>query len=169
MGRYNYINISPIIIDSVSLENTYALGETINFSSSNLGNTTLKLSSPFIGRTYTYEYEYCALDGCKNYKDQIGINYLTNNSSLIVFDYEYTLDKEAPYALHSVLLNKLMQNFGRIQYLKDNKLVYASIKDVTPNNMKKQVAFETTRDIETSKEVYLSLIIRNKEYTYRIK
>ena len=169
VGKFNYVTITPIIIDKVTDEGTIKVGEELNLSGSNLGNSTFKINNVFNTSKYIYEYEKCELDVCNNYKDIITINYTNNNKILMVMDYEYKLDKEVPFYNNATDINKFVDNFIKIKYLEGEEVKYAKVKNVTPKNMKSQIAIETDKDIENAKELYVVISIRNKEYNIQVK
>ena len=48
-------------------------------------------------------------------------------------------------------------------------MVYSNINNRTPNNLKDKIIIEVSSDVLSANEVYLSFMIRNKEYLIRIK
>ena len=84
-------------------------------------------------------------------------------------DYEYKLDKEVPFYNNATDINKFVDNFIKIKYLEGEEVKYAKVKNVTPKNMKSQIAIETDKDIENAKELYVVISIRNKEYNIQVK
>lgn len=170
IGRHNYVSISPIVINKVSVTGSVNQNEEINFTNSNLGDTKLTLSNPIITDRYIYNYEHCIKDNCTNYKDIVSIDYTTNDSVLIVMDYIFELDNTIPFYNYSNNINTFVKTFMKVKYIdRDNKEKYASIKNVTPNKLKNQIVVEVTNKVQESSEIYISLIIRNKEYLVKIK
>ncbi|MBE6157038.1 MAG: DUF4352 domain-containing protein [Firmicutes bacterium] len=168
-SKYNYITITPILINKVSLEKTISIGEELSFVTSNLGNTTLTLSNPVITEKYIYDYEYCSNNICNTYKDLININYTKNEKTLIILDYSYNIDKETPYYEHSSTVNEFAKSFIKIKYIDNGEIKYDSINNVTPANLKNKLVLESTNKIKNSQELYLSITIRNKEYLINLK
>ena len=169
IGSYNYVTISPIVINNVSTVSTTNMGSVLNFSGSYLGNTTLKLDNPIITNRYIYDYESCFKDNCNAYKGLVSIDYTVNNTTLIVLDYEYNIDNTIPFYTYSSNINTFMKTFVKIKYIENLKTAYANIKDVTPSLLKGKIVLETTNKINDSEELELAITIRNKEYLYKIK
>lgn len=169
IGSHNFIEISPIVINKVNNAGIFDEGEEINFVNSNLGNTTLKLSNAKITNKYIYDYEYCTKIACSNYKGIVNANYISNNTTLIVMDYEFLIDDTVPFYNHSSNINTFVKSFMKVKYIENKKTAYAEIKNVTPNNLKGQIVVETTNKIERSEEIEIAIIIRNKEYSVKIK
>ncbi len=167
-SRELYVKIYPDVIENIETVGTYKLAEEVNFQDSNLGNTTLKLDNPQINAKYVYNYEYCKDGNCTTYKDQVYVTKGSRVSTLLALDYEFNLDKEAPYSLYSQSINKFIENFAKLKYLDGSKMVYTTVSNVTPNNLKGQIVLEVTSKLYATKEAYLAIIIRNKEYLIKI-
>lgn len=169
IGKFNYITITPTIIDKLINEGNYNQDEEISFINSNLGNSSLKLSNVIITDKYVYNYEFCNNEKCNTYKNQINIDYMLNNKLLIVMDYDYNLDQNVAFYNYSKNINKFIDSFVKIKYIKNDDEYYYSIRDVTPSNLKDKIILETTSDISNATELFLSIVIRNKEYLINLK
>ena len=170
VGKHNYINISPIVINKKSLVAKKNLNEEINFSNSNLGNSKLLITSAKVTNKYIYDYEYCINDNCNTYKDIISVNNSSNNKSLVVMDYTYEIDNTIPFYSYSSNIKTFIKTYMKIKYTNNiGEEKYADVEEVTPNNLKNQIVIKTTNQIETSNNVHLSITIRNKEYLLKIK
>ena len=167
-SKYIYVTIKPEIIDNIETVKKANINEEIDFSHSNLGNTTLKITDLLTTKKYLYTYEFCLYGKCQNYNDQVVVK-TDKTSMLFVIGYEYLLDNNVPFYKTSKTLSGLISNFGRLYYLNDNEMLYSSINNFTPDNLKDKIVLEVSESIATSNEVYLSLLIRNKEYLIRIK
>lgn len=168
-SKYIYINLTPIKLTEIVKEKEVGLNEQISFLNSNLGNTILKISNPLITDKYMYKYNYCFNDKCNDYDDIVTIDYKKNNQTLIVFDYEITFDETKPFYSSSNTFSTFITNYLKILYLDNDEYIYSSINNVTPKSLSNKAIIETTRDIKNSNEIYLSFIIRNKEYLVKIK
>ena len=169
VGKYNNITITPSLIDKLILVNTYNLKDEVKLINSNLGNTTIKINGFEVTKKYVYDYESCYKDKCNTYKGIVDLDYLKNNKRLLILDYEYELDNSVPFINTSKTINGFMNYFAKIKYKKNDEYFYSKVKDVTPNNINNKVVLEVTSDILTSDEIYLSIIIRNKEFLINLK
>lgn len=170
VGKHNYITITPVVMNKVNTEFILKENEEVNFSNSNLGNTKITLSNFIITDKYLYDYESCINDVCNTYKDIISVDYRTNNATLIVMDYKSELDYSMPFYTHTSNINSIVSSFMKVKYKDDNnKLVYANVKDFTSQKLKNKLVVETTNKINDSSEVYISFIVRNKEYLVKVK
>ena len=168
VGKYNYVTITPIVIDEIATEKTVNQNEEINFNNSNLGNTTLKVSNSEITDSYTYNYDYC-INECTTYKNIINVDYKKNSKTLLVFDYEYNISEESSFYSYSKDISTFVNTFLKVKYKENDNFKYASVESVTPNNLKDKIVIETTNNIKETNELYLAIIIRNKEYLIKIK
>lgn len=167
VGKHNYIKITPIVINKKSVVEIKNINQEVNFSNSNLDNSKLLITNSLITDRYIYDYEYCINDICDKYKDII--NNQASNKTLIILDYTFELDSEIPFYNYSKNINTVISTFAKIKYIENEKEVYADIENITPSKMKNQIAIKTTSKIKNSKDVYLSITIRNKEYLIKIK
>jgi len=169
VGRYNYVTITPIIINSVSTENNINIGNELSFLNSNLRNSTLTLSNPEITDRYIYEYVSCVKSNCEKYKDLITIDYTKNNKTLIVMDYKYYISKDAIFYKYSTSIKTFIDTFMKVKYKINDEYKYANAKNATPIKMEDKIAIETTNEIKKASEIYISITIRNKEYLIKMK
>lgn len=169
IGSFNYVTITPIVINKVTVEQTTNKGEEISFVNSNLGNSKLTLSNPIITDKYLYDYEYCVNSNCKTYKDIVSIDYTKNNKLLLILDYEFILDKEIPYYKYSKSINTFVDTFMKIRYSDGDEFKYYDITNVTPSKLKNKIVLETTNKIKNAEELAISITIRNKEYIINLK
>lgn len=170
VGKHNYIKISPIVIDKVVVQKEVNINEEINFTNSFLGNTLLTLANAIITDKYIYDYEYCINSECITYKDMVNINYMVNNSILIVLDYKYEIDNTVPFYSTSSSISTFITSFMKIKYKNSsNEVKYLDIKNVTPSKLKDKIVLETSNVIQDSDMLELSITVRNKEYIIKIK
>ena len=167
-SRFIYVTLRPEIVDDIETVEKVNVEEYLDFSDSNLGNTSLKFTDLITTKKYTYTYESCFSNGCERFDDQVAVK-TAQNSWLFVLGFDYSLDENAPFAKTSKTVAGLVARFARIYYLKDSKMIYSTINNRTPVNLTDRVILEVTNNISSSKEVYISLIIRNKEYLVRVK
>ena len=84
-------------------------------------------------------------------------------------DYKYKLDRTTPFFYKYNQVNGFIETFMKVKFKNDNdEFVYGSIKNVTPTTLKKSFVLEVPKEIKSSKEAYLSINIRNKEYVYKL-
>lgn len=169
VGSFNYVSITPVIIDKINLEGTYKENDQILFQNSNLQNTTLITNNYIITNKYIYEYQGCSKESCQTYKDMVTLGYNSTNKLLLVVDYEYKVDETIPFFSKKQDFNKFIETFMKIKYIKGGKEYYDKIKNVTPKNMQNKFVLEVSQSSLDATKVYLAIIIRNKEYLIEIK
>jgi len=168
-GKFNFITLTPIIVDDVVLEKAVNQGDEVVFKNSNLSMTSLVLSNTLITNKYTYKYEVCSNNICNNYRDIVSIDFTKNDKTLIIFDYKYILDTNVPFYIYSSNVNKFADTFFKIKYLENDEYKYSDVKNITPSKLKDKLILETTNKIKNSDKLSISIIIRNKEYLVNIK
>ncbi len=170
VGKFTYVTITPARIDSVTKEGSYKLGDTINFANSNLGNSTFKVDKIVLNTKYTYDYEYCIKDKCDTYKDSVTIDYLKGHQVLLILDSEFKMAEDIPfYSANSNSLNRFLDNYLSIRYLDGEEEKVASVKNLTPSNLKGKIVLNTTDKVVNSSKIDLLITIRNKEYSISLK
>ena len=169
VNKFDYITITPVVMNKILNEGTYNLGDTISLQNSNLNNSTILFNNPIITDKYTYDYEHCVKENCNTYKDIVSINYLKNNKLLLILDYQYQLDETVPFAMYSKSIDKFLDSFLKVRYVIDGEEKISSTKNVTPSKLKNKIVLETTNEIDKANSIYLVITIRNKEYSIKIK
>lgn len=169
VGKFNYVKITPIIINKVTSSNTVNLNEELRFNNSYLDNTKLTINNFEITKRYIYDYESCIKDMCSTYKDIISVDYNHSNTTLIVLDYNYEIDENTPFARYSKSINGLINSFASITYNNSDNEKKISVKNVTPNNLKNKIILETSNVVADADSLYLNLTIRNKEFKIKLK
>lgn len=169
VGKFNIITITPSIINKVNNTGNYNLNEEVSFINSNLGNSSIKFNNPLITNKYVYNYESCYNNKCSTYKDIVNLDYTKTNKALLVLDYEYNIDKNVPFYKTSQTINGFINYFIKVKYTIDSKEYYSNVSNSTPSKLNGKIVLETTDKINEADNIYLSLIIRNKEYLVTIK
>lgn len=169
IGKYHYVTITPIIINKIVEEKKVNLNEEIKFTNSYLGNSTFKAANVIITDKYIYDYEDCYNDKCTTYKGIITNDFHKNSKTLLVFDYEYEIDKEVPFYETAKTVDGFLENFAKLKYIDNNNEKVDNIKNITPSKLKGKIVLEVPSKVRESKEVYLTITIRNKEYSIKLK
>jgi len=169
VGSHHYISISPIIISKIDTVDTVSQNEKLVLSSSNLGDTEILLSNAIITEKYLYKYKNCINEICNEYVDVVNVDYTKNDKILIVMNYEYKLDEKTPFAKTSKSIDGFINSFIKVKYKAGEEYKYAKARSVTPSKLTNQIVIETTDEIRNSEELFVAIIIRNKEYLVKLK
>ncbi len=169
VAKLNYITINPTRIDQIIKENEYIVNEKALLNNSNLNNSSFMVTNFEITNKYIYDYEMCEYGICNNYKNQVSVNYLNNDRTLLVLDYDFNLDQDCPYYKYSKTLESFINNFVKIKYKYNEEEIYGTVSNVTPNNLENKIILEVSKDIEEAEEVSLIIRVRNKEYSIKLK
>ena len=169
-AKYNYVILTPVVIDKIVNEATIDEGKYINLQNSNLGNTLILFENFIITNKYEYKYEYCTINNeCKEFKNIVSIDLFKNKSLLVVASIDYKLDSNTEIYKYSGDINQIIASFAKIKYIKNDKINYLDIKNVTPPTLNGKIVLETSNIISDADELYIALIVRNKEYLVKIK
>ena len=164
------MTITPVIVDKLMSEGEYDVGEEINFSNSYLKNTTFKVTDFTISNKYLYQYKSCIHgDECETYNNMINVGFKTQDKTLLILGYEFNIDKSVPFYSYSSDISTFASTFFKIRYSYEDEDVQETVKNVTPNSDKSKIILEVNRKIKDASHLWLSIIIRNKEYLIKIK
>ncbi len=163
------VKLRPDKYYDVSVVRNSKLNETVSFSSTFLGNTTLNIKSSVFDSRYEYKYEKCYREECKTYTDLIVIDNLNAlKQTLIILDYDLNIDSEKGSYKNIKNITDFINAFASIEYTIDNNTYVASLKNVTTTNLKDKLVLQTTNDILNADEVNLLITIRNRCYKFNI-
>ena len=73
------------------------------------------------------------------------------------------------YSANSNSLNRFLDNYLSIRYLDGEEEKVASVKNLTPSNLKGKIVLNTTDKVVNSSKIDLLITIRNKEYSISLK
>lgn len=159
------VDLSPVVINNITIVRNAKLNEQVNFNDTYLLNTTFMVKNYLIGQKYSYKYEKCYGDKCREYSDFITADYsLQNKQTLLVLDYDFSLDETSSYYETSQSVGVFSQNFFKIRYQLDGAIKIVDIKNVTPTNLKDKLILQTNSEIEKAQVIDLYINIRNKSY-----
>lgn len=169
--KYSKIKLTPVVINKVNKIKTVNVGQNINFTNSNIGNSLLQIKSYTHTNSYTYSYEYCYNAGNCTTKNGIVSAKSTagsTGSSLIVLDYELDLDKNTSYAKHILNDSEFFEDFITVSTYNGNEETEVLTTNVTPKDLQNKLILQVDGNIDYSKETYLNIVIRNKKYSVKL-
>ncbi len=170
-ANYKKIRVNPKKIEEVEKGKTYKQQEKITFKDSILGDSSLKIKSYNITDSYKYDYKFCLTDD--DCRDSVGIvtpKYtISSNSTLLVLDYELTLDETTAYYRNNKTDKAFFNQFCKIRYNSGDETITETATNLTPNELEGKVVLQVDKSIKNSKNVDLVLSVRNKEYSVKIK
>ena len=170
-ANYKKVRVRPQKIEEVQKVKTYKQQEKISFKDSILGDTTLKINSYNITNSYKYNYEFCLTDSdCRNSVGIVTPKYtVSSNSTLLVLEYELTLDETTSYYKNNKTANDFFNQFSKIRYKVGDEIITETADNLTPRELEGKVVLQVDKSIKDSKDVELLLSVRNKEYGVKIK
>lgn len=152
---YKRVNIKPVSLDNIKEGQTVKLNEELDFSTSNLNNTTLTLTGYGVKDNYTY-------------KVNNNTKYIVNKEGKVLkLTYDLNLDENISYITD---FKDFIEKYAHIIYLYDNKEYTLNIKDITPVNYKdKDIFLSADENIGASSNIRIEFNVRNIKYTYVLK
>lgn len=176
-GETAYVLLNPVkLIDKKSQTKEYSLGDTIDFSNSTLGNTTLTIDSYELRNKFTLNYRYCS----SRYKNCIdSVEYLT--PSLYNSNYDKTLLRldlslafDENFRSEDIKdIYSLIEIFGRIEYEIDGQTKTQTIYlgDVKPQKVASPNSYyiEVYQEIKVADRIALVFQVRENVYRYYLK
>ncbi len=170
-GKTSYVNIivSPVVLNKVTREKEVNVGEKLSLISSNLRNSSIKLSNPIYVQSYMYDYEQCIDNNCNTYKDKIALNYNHLDNTILILESEYTIDEECAFYSTSKNISGFIDKFVSLRYIINEKEINKKGVNITPSRLKGKIALEVPKDMQNADQSFIVITIRNKEYTIRLK
>lgn len=164
------VKLNPLIINNVDIIKTTSLGNEIDLNGTYLDNSKINIKDYQIVDKYTYQYESCLGEKCHTFVDSVIPKYKKGRTNtLLVLDYEYTIDDKSLYYLTYQSINTFVDNFFKLQYAVDSSEKTAIITNVTPQKVKDKIILQVDNDIKKADIINLLITIRNNRYIIHIK
>jgi len=169
--RYSNVELTPILIDGTSEVRSVKLKEKLDLTNSNIGNTILTINEYQITNKYTYRYELCYNDSCKNYTDYVAVDLFSTGqgSTLLVLKYDLELDINSAYSHYIKSEKTFFDNFVSIRYKTGDNVYNTKAINLTPTNLENTLVLQVSNQIKTADEIELLVTIRNKIYLVKLK
>ena len=164
------VDLTPVIIDDVLIVQNAKMNEEVNFNATNLNDTKLTITNATITPRYVYTYEICNKNNiCNKYNDLIvpTVNGYSSQT-LLVLDYNLTMDLDTPYAIGNQDVNAFATNFFKVRYKIDDKSFVSDIVNLTTDKLTNKFVLQTTNAITNADAVDLLVTIRNKSYVINL-
>lgn len=153
------VNLKPVMLDEISEEKEYFLGEQIDFSDSTFGSGNLKVESFQIEEKFSYPYQY-----------EIGGN---------IYNSEYVINSTQGVIMKLVLSSAYPQNLDDYTFLDtyanlkykvgDQEYVSKMFVDKTPGNEKQSLYLAVDKNVVSAEKIWFDIQIRNYKYIYVLK
>lgn len=166
MAKYFNVKLNPIILADKVSSNSFNLKDEINFSKTTLGDTKLIVNSYNINGSYIYDSKSCINNKCSNIKNVI----YSENMGNYIINLKYSLDlADSSYKNYINNSNEFFDDFMKIRYEIDDKILTRSVKNRTPDNLKDEFVGEIPGDAVNSSNLSLVFKVRNNEYEIKLK
>ncbi len=157
IGNYTRIRLNPVNLDDFVDVANVDVGKKVYYGLSLLKDTNLKINSIEVDN----EFEYVVND-IKHYVVEP-----IRNKTILKISYELNLDKSVSYINSFV---DILQKFGEIRYVKNNKQHNVEFSDITPRNYRaNNIYLSVDNEIIDANELLLINTIRRKRYIHVLK
>jgi len=154
------VDLLPRNLDKVKKEFNYNLGDVIDFKDSILNDSTLKINSFEINKSYKLDYNVCTKE-CYVMNEYVRPSLYNNyDKAVMKFNNEIT----GKYDLY-----ELLSTYGYVIY--DNHIDNSLIKQVIPIKVKeKNIDYvEVINDALVADKITIKLKVRDVIYNYNVK
>jgi hypothetical protein len=164
------IKLNPVTYDKVERIRNASINDLVSLSGTSLKNSSINIKSVLITNRYEYQYD-CGYktDRYKCTDFVVADSSYQNKVSLIVMDYDLTLDNTTSSYQNINDLNAFASNFMKIEYTLLGKSKVANVKYKNPSRTINKLILETDGEINDADAINLLITIRNREYAIRLK
>ena len=164
------IKLNPATFDKVERIRNASINDLVSLSGTSLKNSSINIKSVLITNRYEYQYD-CGYktDRYKCTDFVVADSSYQNKVSLIVMDYDLTLDNTTSSYQNINDLNAFASNFMKIEYTLLGKSKVANVKYKNPSRTINKLILETDGEINDADAINLLITIRNREYAIRLK
>ncbi len=167
-GVYKIVKAKANIIDSTQNIKEYSLKDNIVFDSEIYGNTNLTIQSYDFKSSYTYQKQYCQDENNCSTKTEIIRDAQSSNKTLLILDYELSLDKEnliSNYFVNDILF---FNEFLKVEYTYNGKTKTLNSVN-TIDKVDNKIFISIPYEIQNSEKINLIFNLRNTKIIYRLK
>lgn len=161
------IKLNPIRTASVEVIKEANLNEEVSFGQTSLNESSLTINNVYISDLYDYTYESCYKDSCRTYSNRL--KGTTKTEALVVMDYNLKIDDNSSSYKTINEIRSFTNSFMSIEWQNGDEYKNASVKYVTPKNIKDKLIIETNKEIINAEHVNLVVTIRNRSYKIKLK
>lgn len=162
------VRLTPKTVSKNKTVKSAKLKETLDFSGSILGNSSITINSVDIQDKFIYLYKQC-LKECNDFNDYIVPKVNTKYYiSIMRLEVKTSIDKKI---FNDKLEDKLISTTAHLRYVLDGKEYTQnfSIEDITPDIVHDYKYYEIKGEAKKADAIYLDFILLDKVYTYVLK
>ena len=164
------VKLNPLIIDNVDIIQTKGLNDVIDLNGTYLDNSSITIKDYQIVDKYTYQYEKCLGETCYTFNDSIVPKLKSGkNNTLLVLDYDYTIDSNSIYYKTYQSIDTFVDNFFKVQYAISNGIVTSRLSNVTPQNVNDKIILQVDSDVKNADIINILITVRNSRYIINLK
>lgn len=161
LGSNKKVKLEPIYLDKVDKIVNYKLNDNIDMTDTIFGVGNLKIKSCEVLPKFEYLYTYEVLG--KSHEGKITISSVTNKNTIMKLVIESNYDNRFNNF-------SFLERYAKLKYkIDDVEYVSSVFENKTPNSYKDGLYVIVDKDIEKANSIYLDIVVRNKQYIYKLK
>lgn len=168
-----FIKLKPLDLTNKEQTEDKRLGDTLSFTGSLLGESTLKITKFEISNKFKVEYKFCSKKDKCNTSYEYVTPTATGNYFKTLLKIDGTFEEDETMNLENVEdIYYFLNEFGTINYQVDGKWYEHKInsKLVKPKiGTDNYYYIEVNKDVEKATSIYLKFNVRNYTYKYILK
>ena len=87
----------------------------------------------------------------------------------MMLDYNYQLDQNTPFIYTSNSIGGFADHFMKVKYSDGEEVKYGKATNYTPINLKDKLILEVPSEASSADDLWIAIVIRNKEYDIKIR
>ncbi len=157
-----HINLDPLTVSNNNVTNNVNLNNPIDLSNTNLLNSKVTIKDYSFTNRYVYTVNNTLYDIYINLSQDL-------NKTLMVIDYDLTLDKNSKYMNSSNDYKNFFEDFMTIKYTVNNVEYTSNVKLSNPKNYQDKLVFRINNNIINADSIKAIITIRNISYSVKLK
>ena len=158
------VSLRPKTYYNIETVGEYEVGTPVTMYESILNNSTLLINSYAFQSKYTYKYEACIRNNCRDVTDAVTAD-ATKNKTLLVLSGSLEVDSNSAFAKNLKTVLSFFDAFVQIRY--DDKI--STVTNATPNSVLEQYILQVDKNAENAKSLDLVITVRDKKYIINLK
>ena len=165
---YNIVKLNPAILVNKVDAMDVKLKDVLDFTNSNIKSSNIVINDYKVANVHYYDEEKCIKDVCNTITNTVYVPYSSSSqlNTILKIDANLELDKSTLYYQNNKSDELFFENFVKVQYVMDGKLVVSSVEVM--KTTEDSFYLLVPKKVLDSKRLNLVIDIRNKEYVYKL-
>lgn len=168
--KYIKVKLNPKIASEYKVEKEIYLGTEVNLNKSTLKDSKINIIDYKIEDNHIYKYSYCYVeDDCKDINGVISADMKNKNNTLLVLDYNLSLDEKITYSENKNKSISFFDDFATLSYVINDQEYTSPAKVKNTDDYKDKMVLEVNAGIKKANKLSLVINIRNLKYIINLK